>query len=208
MTPEVSARIFEPFFTTKGATGGTGLGLSTVFGFMNQSGGQIMVHSMPGFGTRISLLLPRATTEVATLASPRCEIAAGKNERILIVEDNALLRQVVTKQISGLGYRVLEAPDAISAFNILEAQTVDLLFTDVVMPGGMDGIELARQARAKWPKLRVLLTSGFAGGAVGQETEVSDGPPALLRKPYRRDALAAALRSALAIETSHHSHAA
>ncbi|MFL5283571.1 MAG: ATP-binding protein, partial [Rhodopila sp.] len=115
MTPDVSARIFEPFFTTKDTAEGSGLGLSMVFGFMKQSEGHIDVQSESGTGTRISLFLPRAQTSTAEADDARTEMTAGNNEVVLVVEDNALLRRVVTRQVSGLGYRVLEATDAASA---------------------------------------------------------------------------------------------
>jgi PAS domain S-box-containing protein len=198
MSPETLSRIFEPFFTTKDEGRGTGLGLAMVFGFMKQSGGHINVYSEVGVGTTFRLYLPRTVTDgpVARAASAAVAVQVGGRETILAVEDNPGLRDLVVRQLSQLGYRCLEAADANAALTILEAETVDLLFTDVIMPGGMSGYELGRETRSRWPGTRVLLTSGFP-----EEKINGNGHPPwnmrLLTKPYRKEDLARVLREVL-----------
>ena len=197
MAPEVLARVFEPFFTTKEVGRGTGLGLSMVFGFMKQSGGHVAAYSEPGAGTTFRLYLPRVVGagDVEALAPPVA--SPGRGERVLVVEDNAALRRVGVDQLTDLGYRVLQAERAAVALEILARETVDLLLTDIVMPGGMDGFELARQVRMRWPAVKVVLTSGFP------ETRIAGAPGGagrsepVLSKPYAREDLARALRAAL-----------
>ena len=202
MTPETLARIFDPFFTTKPVGKGTGLGLSMVFGFMKQSGGHIAVYSEPGRGTCFRLYLPCAVgAETRTDEAPAAlEAAAASHETILVVEDNDAVRRVVTRQLAALGYRILEAPHAAAALKLLKTERVDLLFTDIVMPGTMNGAELARAAMAAHPSLKVLFTSGFPGN-VAEDAWHPDGAR-LLSKPYRRDELARAVREMLAREPS------
>src|SRR5665213_1296863 len=195
--PEVVNRIFEPFFTTKEQGKGTGLGLSMVFGFMKQSGGHINVYSEVGVGTTFRLYLPRAiAASEASEAHRATAPERGGREAVLAVEDNVGLRRVVARQLKELGYRVLEAGDGPTALKILESETVDLLLTDIVMPGGMSGYDIARTALSRWPAMKVVLTSGFP------EVKLNDngGPPAsmrLLTKPYRKADLARALREVL-----------
>jgi signal transduction histidine kinase len=194
MPPEVVARIFEPFFTTKPQGKGTGLGLSMVFGFVKQSGGHINVYSEPGIGTAFRLYLPRAgegeieERQTVLDAEPR-----GNGELVLIVEDNLKLRNVVTRQVTELGYRVLEAENAAAALALLEREPVELLFADVVMPGRLNGVELVRMVRNRWPRVRVVLTSGFAASFTDGSEELSH----LLIKPYRKVELARALKNSL-----------
>jgi PAS domain S-box-containing protein len=187
--------IFDPFFTTKEQGKGTGLGLSMVFGFTKQSAGHINVYSEVGHGTTFRLYLPRDRTAAEAPEALKTSMDKG-HEIVLAVEDNDGLRRVVVRQLNDLGYRVLEAPDGAAALKILEREPVDLLFTDIMMPGGMSGYELARNAVARWPSLKVLLTSGFP------ETKLNGNGSAsakmhLLTKPYRKDDLASALRKAL-----------
>jgi len=164
MAPEIVQHIFEPFFTTKEPGKGTGLGLSTVFGFIKQSGGHINVYSEPGVGTTFRLYLPRAASETAEAPQPQPTLPLrGAGERVLAVEDNPRLLQVVVRQLSQLGYRPIEADGPAAALAILEREQIDLLFTDVVMPGPLDGIALAREVTERWPTVKVLLTSGYAG---------------------------------------------
>src|SRR5690606_35622759 len=148
---------------------GTGLGLSMVYGFIRQSQRHIKICSEPGLGTTVRLYLPRADgriEEPAAAAVPE-QPPLGQGERLLVVEDNAGVRGVVMDQLAGLGYRTIEAANAEAALAILKrGRAVDLLFTDIVMPGRMNGIELAEAARALRPKLKVLLTSGFARDAI------------------------------------------
>lgn len=158
--PESLDKIFEPFFTTKEQGKGTGLGLSMVFGFMKQSGGHINVYSEMGHGTTFRLYLPRSSVGPQVAAtSPQAGL--GGNETVLAVEDNEGLRRIVARQLKELGYRVIEAHDGASALRLLERDRVDLLFTDIVMPGGWNGHTLAKHAIANWPRLKVLMTSGF-----------------------------------------------
>ncbi|MGC2412817.1 MAG: PAS domain S-box protein [Stellaceae bacterium] len=197
MSAEVLDHIFEPFFTTKEVGTGTGLGLSMVFGFMKQSGGHVNVYSEPGVGTTFRLYLPRAIAEgAAPELSKAALVAASAGETILVVEDNDAMRRVVMRQLRGLGYRVLECDRAAAALELIQREHVDLLLTDIVMPGGLDGVELARLARERLPALKIMLTSGFP------EARLNAGGPLLdnlqlLTKPYTNDALAAALRAAL-----------
>jgi len=203
MTPEVLARVFEPFFTTKPVGKGTGLGLSMVYGFIKQSGGHVNVYSEPGRGTSIRLYLPRAASGEARGEAPGAGESGGqqgRNELVLVVEDNPDMRRIAVRQIKDLGYRVEEAENADRAKVLLdEGLKPDLMFVDVVMPGAMDGIEFAEEVAARRPGIRVLLTSGFTERAT-VEARKRDGralPFALLGKPYRKDELARAVRAAL-----------
>jgi PAS domain S-box-containing protein len=198
MTPEVMKKIFEPFFTTKEVGKGTGLGLSMVFGFAKQSGGHVSVYSEPGIGTTFRLYLPRAPLEAAAAAAPAAIAPAeSRGETVLVVEDNVGLRRVVMRQLAGLGYRVIEAESAQAALSVLEAGPVQLLFSDVVMPGDMDGFELARRTLQRWPATKVLLTSGFPGGKVNSDFGPLAASIRLLDKPYRKEDLARAVRDVL-----------
>ena len=193
--PEMLNHIFDPFFTTKEQGKGTGLGLSMVFGFTKQSAGHINVYSEVGHGTTFRLYLPRDKTAAEVIEVLQTTMHKG-HETVLAVEDNESLRRVVVRQLNELGYRVLEAPDGAVALKILEREPVDLLFTDIMMPGGISGYELAKSALARWPSLKVLLTSGFP------ETKLNGNGNAsvkmhLLTKPYRKDDLASALRKTL-----------
>ena len=197
MSEEITSQIFEPFFTTKEEGKGTGLGLSMVFGFLRQSGGHVNVYSEPGVGTTFRLYLPRMTIEGLprdVVEAPVVEPAAG--ETVLVVEDNPAMRRVTLRQLRELGYRVLECDRAAAALELLQRESVDLLFTDIVMPGGLDGIALARMAMERWPALKIVLTSGFPQAKVDGNGELL-GNLQLLSKPYRRTELAAALREAL-----------
>ena len=197
MPPDVLSRIFEPFFTTKEQGKGTGLGLSMVFGFMKQSGGHVTVYSELGKGTTFRLYLPRLQ-EKAAAQEERSEQGAspGGSETILVVEDNAGLRKIVMRQLRDAGYRVLEAADAEAAMEIIDSsEPIDLLLTDIVMPGAMDGRDLARVAVARRPDVRTLLTSGFPDArwnASGSLTEAR-----LLSKPYRKEELRRVVREVL-----------
>ncbi len=199
MSPEVLARVFEPFFTTKEPGKGTGLGLSGLYGFVKQSGGHVTVYSEVGRGTTVNLYLPRVATGVEATTTARGERAAAPlaGETILLVEDNAEVRRVSARRVRNLGYTVIEAENAAGAIEVLSSgRKVDLIFSDVVMPGGMSGFDLARWAQQNVPSVRVLLTSGFAedvaraGEAIAPDLEI-------LRKPYTGDELARSLRTAL-----------
>jgi len=196
MTPEVMRKIFEPFFTTKEPGRGTGLGLSMVFGFAKQSGGQITVHSEPGSYATFRLYLPRATTPAGVAQPPARARESGRGESVLVVEDNPELRRVAVRQLAALGYRVIEAPNAAAALAELEkSDPVQLLFSDVVMAGGMDGFELAREAARRAPGIKVLLTSGFPDRE--HNAAPREDSTRLLDKPYDSETLARAVRDAL-----------
>jgi len=196
MSAETMRRIFEPFFTTKEIGKGTGLGLSMVFGFLRQSGGHVDVQSELGRGTTFRLYLPRADSSEAPreTEAPR-QIARGQGEVVLVVEDNLSVRRVIVRQIHGLGYRFLEASDAAEALEVLARERIDLLLTDIVMPGGLDGVELVRLARERWPGLKIILTSGFPQDRIDDHSQLGDLP--LLSKPYSREDLADMLRAVL-----------
>jgi PAS domain S-box-containing protein len=198
MTHEIINRIFEPFFTTKSRDKGTGLGLSMVFGFIKQSGGHISVYSEPGIGTTFRLYLPRMTEQVSTVEeSAAVPLVHGRGETVLVVEDNTALRRVVTRQLGELGYRVLEAENAAAGLRLMERESVDLLLTDVVMPGGTNGRELARRARQRWPDIKVVFTSGFSETRLNGDAGPLSACTPLLSKPYRKEELASAARDAL-----------
>lgn len=199
MTPEHRARVLEPFFTTKGPGHGTGLGLSMVYGFVTQSGGHLTLHSRPGEGTSVRLYLPLAVDEAET-PDEFCESgdARGGSETVLLVEDNDEVLRSVALQLRSLGYTVVQASRADEALDILEQEEahIDLLFTDIVMPGTMDGVAMSRLAVERFPRLRVLFTSGFAGDLLGRAPE-GVRIRTLLNKPYRIHELARAVRGAL-----------
>jgi PAS domain S-box-containing protein len=196
--PEIIGRIFEPFFTTKEPGKGTGLGLSMAFGFVKQSGGHLAVYSEPGLGTTFRLYLPRGDGgEGGSAGSTDTDTVIGGTETVLLVEDNAQLRRAAVRQLVELGYAVREAEHAEAALQILgSADRVDLLFTDVVMPGTMDGLDLAYRALSLQAGLKVLLSSGFPA-LRGAEQRMADCPFAMLNKPYRHDELARAVREVL-----------
>jgi signal transduction histidine kinase/ActR/RegA family two-component response regulator len=198
MEQAVLERATEPFFTTKEAGRGTGLGLSQVYGFVRQSGGFLTIDSAPGEGTRIRIHLPEVMA-----AAARPEVAADAETGagvILVVEDDADVRDLVAVQLAELGYAPLVAasgPEALAMLAAPETGTVDLLLTDVVMPGGMNGITLVREARRQRPELRALLTSGYLAGNVPGEAEAEAADLPLLSKPYQHADLARAIRDAL-----------
>jgi PAS domain S-box-containing protein len=198
MTPEVMARAFEPFFSTKAEGKGTGLGLSMVYGFVKQSGGHAKIHSELGRGTVVKMYLPRSlqSEDVPTIVD---EVAAsGGSETILVAEDDEDVRTTVVDILADLGYRVLKAGDAASALAIIESGVrIDLLFTDVVMPGPLKSLELARKVRERQSDIAVLFTSGYTENAVVQSGRLAAGVD-LLAKPYSREALALKLRQVLA----------
>jgi two-component system, chemotaxis family, CheB/CheR fusion protein len=198
MTPDVMHRIFEPFFTTKSRDKGTGLGLSMVFGFIKQSGGHIGVYSEPGIGTTFRLFLPRMAENVTIVEeSAATPLLHGRGESVLVVEDNPALRRVVTRQLGELGYRVLAAENAAAGLELLDRQSIDLLLTDIVMPGGINGRELARRARQRWPDIKIVFTSGFSEARLNGDGGPLAACTPLLSKPYRKEDLASAAREAL-----------
>ncbi len=192
-------RAFEPFFTTKEPGRGTELGLSTIYGFAEQSGGHVSIASAVGEGTTVNLFLPRAQAEtVKDQAKAAVDIPMSENnEVVLVVEDNAEVRELTLERVEGLGYVAIEAENGPAAVRILESgATVDLVLTDIVMSGGMSGYDLARWARTHAPGVKVLLTTGYAA----EEAVVGSDPAYagdVLHKPYQRAELAHALRDAL-----------
>jgi CheY-like chemotaxis protein len=192
-------KVFDPFFTTKAVGKGTGLGLSMVFGFVKQSGGHVKIYSEEGHGTSVKLYLPRSTglPETTTEAQATSAVVGG-DETVLIVEDDALVRKYVITQIESLGYATLEAANAAEALAIIDnGGDIDLLFTDVIMPGGMNGRQLVDEALKRRPQLKALFTSGYTENAILHHGRLDAGV-LLLAKPYRKPELARMLRVALA----------
>jgi PAS domain S-box-containing protein len=198
ISPENLSRVFDPFFTTKEVGKGTGLGLSMVYGFVKQSQGHVEIYSEPGEGTSVKLYLPKADQESEPSNQEATLIAdLHGSEFILLVEDNAPVREFAKTQLHYLGYRVLEAANGKDALKILrEHQDIDLLFTDVVMPGGLNGRELAVEARKLYPALKVLFCSGYAESAI-LHLGLLDEDVQLLNKPYSRLQLARRIRGIL-----------
>ncbi len=199
MSKEVLARVFEPFFTTKEPGKGTGLGLSVIYGFVKQSGGHVTVYSEVDRGTTVNLYLPRIATERERAASPRQPTPATQRtgETILLVEDNPDVRNVTTKRLQNLGYVVVEASSGAQAVEALRSgAAIDLVFSDVVMPGGMSGFDLAHWMQQNARAVPVLLTSGFAED-VARTGEMPAAELEILRKPYTGAELARALRKTL-----------
>ncbi len=198
MSEDVRRKAFEPFFTTKPVGAGTGLGLSMVYGFVKQSGGHIQLYSEPGSGTSVRIYLPHAEGTAAEGAraanDPAAELPKG-SETILLVEDDPRLRRVLSRRLRSLGYEVIEADNGVSAKAELAARPeIALVFTDMVMPGGMTGLELAQAALAMKSGVKILFTSGYAEPAIAQ-FGLSAG--AWLKKPYTADELAEKIREIL-----------
>jgi PAS domain S-box-containing protein len=203
MPPEVRDRVFEPFFTTKEKGRGTGLGLAMVYGFVKQTGGHVTIYSEVGHGTTFNLYFPRfdgVTSETSTRTKGTTDPAA--RETILVVEDDERVRQLTITRLKLIGYQVLEASDGPKALDILsQGHPVDLVFTDLIMPGGMSGRDVVMRARQLKPGIKVLLTSGYAEELVhGDDLEREQLK--VLRKPYRQAELVAALREVLAAGSS------
>jgi CheY-like chemotaxis protein len=198
MSEEVRRRAFEPFFTTKPTGSGTGLGLSMVYGFVKQSGGHIQLYSEPGRGTSVRIFLPVAEGAAGVTGrapgSQTPELAKG-SETILLVEDDPRLRRVLSRRLRSLGYQIFEADNGAAALAQLAGlPDVALVFTDMVMPGGMTGLELAEAALAMKPGLRILFTSGYAEPAIAR---LGQKKGAWLKKPYTADELAESIREVL-----------
>jgi PAS domain S-box-containing protein len=197
MTSDVLARAFDPFYTTKEVGKGTGLGLSMVYGFAEQSGGHVSIESHVGQGTAVTILLRAVSEALARPAPVDATRPSEGQERVLVVEDEASVRRFVCSQLVSLGYEVTAVEAAPDALDLLrDGQEFDLLFTDVVLPKGMSGMELAQQARELKPNLKVLLTSGYSEEVFEHHGRPDENTP-LLRKPYKRKALAEMLRQVL-----------
>ena len=199
IAPEIIQRIFDPFFTTKDVGRGTGLGLSMVHGFVSQSDGHVKVLSKPGKGTACHLYLPAADAGATAGArhEPDARALRYGKENVLLVEDHPLVREHLLSKLQSLGYRVTVAASGGEALDILERRAdIDLLLTDVVMPGGIDGFELGRQTAERWPQIRILYTSGYAPDALTDGGRRLDGV-AMLAKPYSKSDLADKVRSVL-----------
>jgi PAS domain S-box-containing protein len=207
MAPEVMAQAFEPFFSTKPEGQGTGLGLSMVYGFAKQSGGHVKIYSEVGFGTTITMYLPRSMEAEDALAPVDVRPPTGGTETILVAEDDEGVRETVVDMLGELGYRVLKASDAASALAIVSSGIpIDLLFTDVVMPGPLRSPDMARKAREHLPDLAVLYTSGYTENSIVHGGRLDPGVE-LLGKPYTREALAKKIRHVLANRTQRSANA-
>ncbi len=199
IAPDVLPKVFEPFFTTKGTGRGSGLGLSTLYGFASQSGGSVTIYSEPGKGTSVSLYLPRAEEEAGSAKRAASRTGAvlysRHNETVLVVEDNPEVRETTLQRVEGLGYVVAEAATGPQAVEVLNSDPqIALVFSDVVMAGGMSGYDLGLWVREHKPHVKVLLTSGFAPELADKGRE---GEFELLRKPFNRVELSNALSRVL-----------
>ena len=199
MSPETMLRVFEPFFTTKAVGRGTGLGLSQVYGFARQSGGGVNITSTVGEGTEIRVYLPPAPVEKAAPETPRRVLGAMKaGQTLLLVEDDVGVAAIAMDLLRGMGLEVETAESGAEALAVLEHRRFDVMLTDIVMPGGMTGVELARTCAERWPAMSIMLTSGYAGDDV--DLALTDAPWPFLRKPYSGEQLREALGDLLIID--------
>ncbi len=208
MTAAVRERAFEPFFTTKPTGQGTGLGLSMAYGFVKQSGGEILLTSEPGQGTSVKIFLQRSATEPVSLDDNTPAPLFGGLETILVVEDEEAVRSSTVELLSALGYQVFEAEDAARAVELVESGAkIDLVFSDVMMPGPLTSLDLSKAVRSRLPSAQLLFTSGYAEGVLAHDGRLDAGVN-LLQKPYNADVLSARIRHLLrrrkpAAATSH-----
>jgi CheY-like chemotaxis protein len=201
MPPDVVARAFDPFFTTKPVGKGTGLGLSMIYGFVRQSGGQVRIHSELGQGTSICIYLPRFRGEAAP-DEAQADLAeaprAQNGETVLVVDDEPTIRMLITEVLEEFGYAAIEAADAASGLGVLRTNArVDLLVSDVGLPGGMNGRQLADAARTHRPDLKVLFITGYAENAVLDQNTLDPGMH-VMTKPFSMEALANRIRDLIA----------
>jgi CheY-like chemotaxis protein len=202
MTENVLARAIDPFFTTKPIGQGTGLGLSMVYGFAKQSNGQLRIYSELGQGTTVKVYLPRHLGQPAEnpdiVEQAMAPVTEGTGETVLVVDDEAVVRMLVADTLGELGYQAIEAGDAASALRVLESDArIDLLITDVGLPGGLNGAQLAEEGRRQRPDLKVLFITGYAENAAISSGRLPPGMHAL-SKPFAMDKLAARIRSIIA----------
>jgi len=195
MSKHTLEHVFEPFFTTKPRGKGTGLGLAMVYGFVRQSHGTVRIYSEPGYGTTVTLYLP--LTEDASLPEAEAiesHIVLSGQAAVLVVDDELDLLNIATAYLEDMGCRVLTAIDGNDALHVVEREKdIDLMITDIIMPGGMNGVELAQQVRQLNPKIKVIYCSGFPAGALAERSMPPvDGP--LLHKPYQREEFGALVR--------------
>jgi CheY-like chemotaxis protein len=196
MSSSTIEKVFEPFFTTKPVGQGTGLGLSMIYGFARQSGGHVRIYSELDHGTTVKLFLPRSEETVQNNANQMAEAPRGAGETVMVVEDDASVRLIVTDVLGELGYSVIEAVDAATALPILQSgQRIDLLITDVGLPG-MNGRQLAEVARESRPGVRILFVTGYAENAAIRSGFLDPGME-MLTKPFAIDALATKIRDVL-----------
>jgi len=197
MPPEVVARAFDPFFTTKPMGEGTGLGLSMIYGFAQQSGGQVRIYSEVGQGTTVCLYLPRHYGDIDEDDAPTRKIELSRSEQeetVLVVDDEPTVRMLVTDILADLGYTAIEAADSAAGLKVLQSDVrIDLLVTDVGLPGGMNGRQMADAARVSRPDLKVLFITGYAENAVLGNGHLEPGM-AVLTKPFAIDAMATRIR--------------
>ncbi|KAA9001592.1 PAS domain-containing protein [Stenotrophomonas cyclobalanopsidis] len=198
MSPDIVRRVMDPFFTTKEEGEGTGLGLSMVYGFVKQSGGTVRIASEPGVGTTVSLYFPATTDALTKDAAPsNMAMDRGGSERILVVEDRDDVAELAQMLLEAGGYQTRVANDGASALALLEqGEVFDLLFTDLIMPGGMNGVLLAREAKRRLPRLKVLLTTGYAEAGI-ERTDAGGSEYEVLNKPFNRQQLLRKVRLVL-----------
>jgi CheY-like chemotaxis protein len=195
MTPEIISRAFDPFYTTKPLGLGTGLGLSMVYGFARQSGGQVRIYSEVGEGTTVNLYLPRFLGDAEIVeASAQPQMSNGEGEVVLVVDDEPTIRNLIVEVLAENGYTAMEAHDGPSALRVLQSNArVDLLITDVGLPGGMNGRQVADAARTTRPQMKVLFITGFAENAVVGNGHLEPGM-AVVTKPFVISSLGAKIR--------------
>jgi CheY-like chemotaxis protein len=195
---DILEHVFEPFFTTKDVDKGSGLGLSMVYGFVKQSNGHIKIYSEPGHGTALRMYLPQAGAAAPAVEPAGIASIEGGDETILVVEDDHLVRAFVVSQIKSMGYVTLTAVNAAEALRVIDGpEQIDLLFTDMIMPGLMNGRQLAEAALRRRASLKVLFTSGYSNETIIHQGHLDAGV-LLLAKPYRKSDLARMIRAALA----------